>query len=94
MIVKFLIEFAFFVVGLFFQLVTGFSNNSEVFNQLATIYGNIFTSITTANTFLHFMFGDFYGTAISLTTFILSFKFVVVPVVAFCRKVFVWGGGG
>lgn len=92
MIVGFLITFALFILSLIFGLVTGATNNPDIELGLLQAISTILNAGTQTNNFLRFIFGGFYPMAISMVTFILPLKYLIVPVLAFIRKLFVWGG--
>lgn len=92
MLTKYFIMFTLYLLrsflGIFALFVPGFQGTSIIYDCLSALLG----VTDQISNFIYFLFGDFYYTALVLVALILPLKFIIVPVLSFIRKIFIWGG--
>ena len=92
MLTKYFILFTVYLLrsflGIFSIFVPGFQGTSIIYDCLSALLG----VTDQISNFIYFLFGDFYYTALVLVALILPLKYLIVPVLSFIRKIFVWGG--
>lgn len=92
MLTKYFLEAVFYIIGQILTLITSLIPGWDYLETLTDAINNFMGLSTQVSNFFYFIFGDFLYIAVLMVGFLLPFKFIVVPLLMFIRKLFVFGG--
>lgn len=92
MLTKYFLEAVFFIIGQILTLITSLIPSWDYLETLTNAINNFMGLSTQVSNFFYFIFGDFLYIAVLMVGFLLPFKYIVVPLLMFIRKLFVFGG--
>lgn len=92
MLTKYFLEAVFYIIGQILTLITSLIPGWDYLETLTDAINNFMGLSTQVSNFFYFIFGDFLYVAVLMVGFLLPFKFIVVPLLMFIRKLFVFGG--
>lgn len=92
MLTKYFLEAVFYVIAQILTLITSLIPSWDYLETLTDAINNFMGLSTQVSNFFYFIFGDFLYIAVLMVGFLLPFKFIVVPLLMFIRKLFVFGG--
>lgn len=92
MLTKYFLEAVFYIIGQILTLITSLIPGWDYLETLTDAITNFMGLSTQVSNFFYFIFGDFLHIAVLMVGFLLPFKYIVVPLLMFIRKLFVFGG--
>lgn len=92
MLTKYFIEAVIYIIAQILGLLTSLIPGWDYLNTLTNAINHFMGLSTQVSNFFYFIFGDFLHIAVIMVGFLLPFKYIVVPLLMFIRKLFVFGG--